>query len=818
MTTLDGIPISDHECDVTGNGPPHADVLLLGIAPGRDEATKTKQPFTGAAGRMLNATVEACGYNRDKIYTTNLICWWNDKPTPDEIRVCLPRLMNEIVAVHPKLIVTAGTIVNEAFFKQILGWKKIPPRGALTWCAEFDCWVMRTHHPAAFTYDDSKVDIAEFARDMLKLKDVITWKREPRGPVPYTVVQTVEEAEQILWNIAGFAALDVETSYDFKGSVYEQTVDPDEVLLRRHESGSCMLCFSIACNRGVFVFPGLVLSGVWAGVRADWAMREEVKWITHNGMFDRGQLINLLNEKIHISEDTLLMSYSLDERGGAQEEDERPTGIHGLKGLAREYLGVEPWDKNVLECTPDELHEYNAHDAAYTLELFHKFRVRQDEDDVRKMYETLLIRSADVFSDCQLHGVYIDRAVLNELALEWLPEAIQLEDELKEEAYEVGWPRDTGINLASWPDMHKFVYDVLQVPYGPHGRTTRKEVIDELVETSDNSWLRKLKRWRSVTHKIANYIVGIEDDIKYDGRAHAFPVLHGARTGRIAYKRPPLMTIPNKGVDPEQARLRKAFAATPESITGEEMVLIEADYKQAEFWATWMLSQDPALLEALLTGDIHGATALEVFEGVTKEHEFWDIYRFMCKTLGFGVLYGRGENAFVTDTFRGRAPPEGFEFANWDLAKARAFIKKYSDKYPVLWKWRKDVVRKALRDGEQTSVTGRKRRYWLTNFKTVNQSVNFNSQALGHDHLLSSFDDLHEPVKALHRWSHLWFEVHDAIVCETPRRLLDETCALIKSVMEAPKFGMEYGIPVDIKYGPNWYDTVEWKEPAHVTA
>ena len=793
--------VSCHDGGVVGEGPLDAQVMGIGIAPGRDEWEKTKRPFTGSAGRLLNATLKAVKVNRDDLFLTNLLCWWEDSPTPDEIEQCLPRLRAEISAVQPKLIVTFGNIVTEAF----LGWMNQKPgklRGGVHWSERHNCWILPTYHPAAFLHDkgDFKLDVADLARDLMKIPDIVTWPDDYRPwDVPFELVTDAERADEILWSLDGYVSLDVETSYDYKPAEYLRHVpNPEDFPAYR---GSKLLCFGISDDRGTFVFPGDVAARVHSG----WAERPNVKWIMQGGMFDKAEVKHLLEEHTVIAEDTLLQSYSLDERGGQAAEQERAVGIHGLKGLAREYLGAGFYDVKVLEAPPEKLHPYNAKDAYYTRNLYFKFKPRQEADNVRGFYEQLLIPGANALSEIQDRGVFIDRSVLRELALEWMPLWLQLEEELREEAREIGWPGD--LNMNSAPQMIKFVYDVLGAKPTVEGRTTKNNVMEKLAEKYP--WCEKLRKWRQINHMIGTYITGIEDDIKEDSRAHPEPLIHGSRGGRLAYHKPPVQTLPNKGVDPSLARLRRMFAATPRDIMNpreSDYVIIESDLKQAELWATWMYSGDEALLAALESGDVHGETAKDVF-GITSDHPDWKVFRYLTKTISFGILYGRGAPSFATDMWKGHQPPAGFEVVRWSVKEAQAYIDRWAKKYPRVWAWRKEEIANALKNGEQASWTGRKRRYWMPNYQTLAQAVNFGPQTLAHDCLFDSLIKLHELLKPLD--AHILFEVHDSLVIEANKAHLDKTLKLIKEVMEEPKFGNARGIPVDIAVGPSWLEVQE---------
>jgi DNA polymerase len=96
---------------VFGDGQEHADVMLIGEAPGRDEDREGK-PFVGVSGQLLDVMLSYVGLSRDEnIYITNILPWrppGNRQPTDAEIAACLPFLARHIALVSPKILVFLG--------------------------------------------------------------------------------------------------------------------------------------------------------------------------------------------------------------------------------------------------------------------------------------------------------------------------------------------------------------------------------------------------------------------------------------------------------------------------------------------------------------------------------------------------------------------------------------------------------------------------------------------------------------------------------------------------------------------------------------
>ena len=95
---------------VVGSGNPHATVMFIGEAPGRNE-DEGGRPFIGAAGKILDQFLERAQLSRDEIYITNIIKCRppkNRNPHKDEIEACRDWLSAQIIEQAPLLIVTLG--------------------------------------------------------------------------------------------------------------------------------------------------------------------------------------------------------------------------------------------------------------------------------------------------------------------------------------------------------------------------------------------------------------------------------------------------------------------------------------------------------------------------------------------------------------------------------------------------------------------------------------------------------------------------------------------------------------------------------------
>ena len=102
---------------VPGEGPKHAQVMLVGEQPG-DEEDRRGHPFVGPAGRVLDSAIVDAGIERKQVFVTNAVKHFKYEPRgkrrlhkrPDvpEIEACRWWLDIERGLVKPRVIVALG--------------------------------------------------------------------------------------------------------------------------------------------------------------------------------------------------------------------------------------------------------------------------------------------------------------------------------------------------------------------------------------------------------------------------------------------------------------------------------------------------------------------------------------------------------------------------------------------------------------------------------------------------------------------------------------------------------------------------------------
>lgn len=139
---------------VFGDGNPDAPLLIVGEAPGHDE-DESGIPFVGRAGQLLDKIFEAIELTRYHLYITNIVKFRppaNRNPTPQEIRASEPVLLEQIMILQPKIIVTLGNVPTQYFLDTKEGITRL--RG--TWHDWRGVKLMPLYHPAYLLRNPSR--------------------------------------------------------------------------------------------------------------------------------------------------------------------------------------------------------------------------------------------------------------------------------------------------------------------------------------------------------------------------------------------------------------------------------------------------------------------------------------------------------------------------------------------------------------------------------------------------------------------------------------------------------------------------------------
>ena len=170
---------------VFGVGNPHARVMFIGEAPGKNEDLQG-EPFVGAAGHYLNELLGCAGLRREDVFIANVLkCRppGNRDPRPEEIQTCTPFLREQTRTIDPEVLVTLGKFSTQFILKTQVGITRL--HGRVQRAGKF--LVFPIFHPAAALYDGAKREALE--NDFVTLGQLLHQLDEQKA-------QAAKEAQQ----------------------------------------------------------------------------------------------------------------------------------------------------------------------------------------------------------------------------------------------------------------------------------------------------------------------------------------------------------------------------------------------------------------------------------------------------------------------------------------------------------------------------------------------------------------------------------------------------------------------------------------------
>jgi DNA polymerase len=146
---------------VFGEGPAHAQVVMIGEKPG-DREDIEGHPFVGPAGRLLDQALAGAGIDRGIVYVTNAVKHFkwepagkrrlHKKPSAREIAACRPWLEAELELLRPEIVVALGATAAQ----DLMGpkFRVTHDRGKVFRDVPWASYFVATIHPSAILRGD----------------------------------------------------------------------------------------------------------------------------------------------------------------------------------------------------------------------------------------------------------------------------------------------------------------------------------------------------------------------------------------------------------------------------------------------------------------------------------------------------------------------------------------------------------------------------------------------------------------------------------------------------------------------------------------
>jgi uracil-DNA glycosylase family protein len=168
---------------VFGEGPPRAEVMLVGEQPG-DAEDLAGRPFVGPAGRLLDKALQEAGLDRKVVYLTNVVKHFkweprgkrriHAKPNAAEIGACRAWLETEIALVRPHVLVCLGATAAQALLGRT--FKVSRQRGEFV-ASSLAPLVTATVHPSSILRapdeESRREEMRRFVEDLKKVSSAL---------------------------------------------------------------------------------------------------------------------------------------------------------------------------------------------------------------------------------------------------------------------------------------------------------------------------------------------------------------------------------------------------------------------------------------------------------------------------------------------------------------------------------------------------------------------------------------------------------------------------------------------------------------------
>lgn len=830
---------------IGGRGPIDSPFVIVGESPGATELA-TGKPFMGPSGKILDDILAEVGFGDLGVepYITNaLSCHPGREKTIPAMQhataCCQARLRAELES-HPRDVIlclgaSAAWSVTGDYDVKItrdrgqVRQSSLARRGVVL--AVHPAYLLRFGGGLPFWKRDLKAAV-----DLYKGEYPLVWQ-EPT----WEVVDTREQLELVVKDYT--TTPNTRATGDYETTGFNPLFNDVLCLGITKGSGNLVHIISEKCYYENLDLVKVLLE------------HPNIKWTWHNGKFDvqwawvsgleYGQK-GIIDPAIRarVDEDTMLLSYCLNENAGFHDLDQVAQAwiqAPSHKKAMDKYYKMGP-HYNLRNAPLDELYKYNAFDLSKT----HKVHVPLWEEvskDKRltHLYKNILIPASHLFARMEMHGIKVDKEKVKENLLKENAALKDINERLQ------GYAREylgREINFGSYIQLRELLFRAMKLGTPGTDRAWKEQKSDEcalidIQRRTNHPIIHDQLEYREIIKRRGTYVLPLIDHWKTpsgqkkprlcksivapDGRLYFNLLLHGTTTGRPACRNPNLLN------QPRGPMIRSQYVAE------EGNILVEVDLNQAELRCLAILSGDPLLLEIYTKNEvsIHDVTTDAFF--ATKElmetdpavlNRCADLLQYFgertpklvrheakmaAKTVNFGIVYGREAHSIA----------QVFNVSHQEAQRwIDTWLSTYSGAADYIRKCRNTVV------NNQKMVTpfGRMKRVGVATPETLhalqNEAANYPHQSIAHDITLSAGLECEEYLHSLGGF--FWLDLYDALYFEIPAKdeLVIPAIQRLQEVMT--RIPRDYGmtrIPFigDAKIGYTWGTMKDWKGSIRAT-
>ena len=442
-------------------------------------------------------------------------------------------------------------------------------------------------------------------------------------------------------------------------------------------------------------------------------------------------------------------------------------------------------DKRPKEVDTATLKDICCRKAKFIYETRDRVLTELKENEEEDLFNNIEMPLTWVLADMEITGIKVDKNYLKEIETNL---KIKMDD-LEQEIYD-----DAGVkfNIMSPSQLGKVLFETLKIKYPKKVKdnkySTSKDILDKIIYA--HPIVPKILEYRTLAKLYTNYAVGLQEEVREDGRIHTIFTQTLTRTGRLSSISPNLQNIPAR--QDFSKLIRKAF------IPDEDSVLMSSDYSQVELRVFASMSGEENLIKAFNEGkDIHAKTASEIFhvpiDAVTKD------MRRQAKAVNFGILYGISSFGLSEDL-------------GIDMKEAKEFIDNYLKTFPGIQEYMEKEKEEAYKNGYVKTLMNRKRvveelksKNYMIRSSGERMALNTPIQGTAADILKKAMVEIYTEFKKRNLKSKMLIQVHDELVFNVLNSELEEVKTIVRNIMENT-FKLKVPLKVDIEVGSNWYE------------
>jgi DNA polymerase I len=793
-------------------------IIIIGEAPGSDEDDEGV-PFVGQSGHLLRDTLDGLGIDieNDVLFTNVVRCRPPDnKITRQAIQACKQFAIADIYKfVEGDLSdFPAGQYVR---LEQVWLMGNSPLNGILgesgitSWNGNIiekdGLKFVPLYHPAYILRDNSHMD------DWLSaMMNALDGNDTHSDRYEIIIVDTIAKARLMRADLRRHKIISFDTEVS--------SLDPfaEEQLL---------LSVSFACPDGrAYTIPMDHPETPWsdrdyaevAGIIIDILRSEPI--IGHNVKFDQNQTRALLQTKFDAVGDTMIISHLLDSR----------QGIHGLKHLAGQYLGMYEYEQELTdyvkghkECAVGKggsyafvplkvLLPYGAMDAEATLKL-HDELYPQLSDKQKILYNDIALPVSNVLARMQYNGIKIDQYIAERYVKIYRKrQGDVLKDVLNDKKVRK-MTADRGdekytFNPNSSKQVSELYFEYYGIPVQGETESGNASTSAKLMKPLEEKYpIVKLVRYYKLLSKmLGTYLEpACTEWPSADGRVRTTYNLHGTVTGRLSSSSPNLQNIPTPEKEPgtllETLPIKNVFTHTWKGGCLEAF-----DYSGMELRIFASMARCQGMIDIHKSGlDFHSMVAImsterKPIKEIDPDYVKWFKknrveVRYRYKWTNWTLLYG-GDARTLANLYD--VPTD----------EAEQTVKMYYDLFPEVLDYQNECKEFAKEHGYIESPFGRREHLPYINDRNAGKAnadaraaVNMPIQSAASDTLLCALVIIDARMKTERMQSMLINTVHDSILVDVyPGELLPMKALVTDSMENVKTLAEDYMPNVDFSW------------------